>query len=91
MMKFAKLLCWVLSGLILVAGLAHAQDANKQNRDIKPGAPGATAETKRQAEAGARQKLLQDAEKLINSGKAADAYTLLVPEQSNRAGDPDYD
>ncbi|MGA7595029.1 MAG: tetratricopeptide repeat protein [Gallionella sp.] len=82
MMKFSKLPCWALSGLVLAAGLAHAQDANIQNNVIKAGAT---------AEAGARQKLLQDAAKLINSGKAADAYALLAPQQTNLAGDPDYD
>jgi tetratricopeptide (TPR) repeat protein len=82
MMKFSKLPCWVLSGFFLAAGLAHAQDANIQNNVIKVGPT---------AEASARQKLLQDAEKLINSGKAADAYALLSPQQENLAGDPDYD
>jgi len=82
MMKFSRLPCWVLSGLVLAAGLAHAQDASIQNNIIKAGAT---------VEAGARQKLLQDAAKLINSGKAADAYALLAPQQTNLAGDQDYD
>ena len=90
-MKFSKLPCWALSGLVLTVGLAHAQDvivqndANIQNNDTRPGASGTITE------AGARQKLLQDAKQLIDSGKAADAYALLAPQQTNRAGDPDYD
>jgi tetratricopeptide (TPR) repeat protein len=82
MMEFAKFLCWALSGLLLAAGLAHAQDANIQNNVIKAGAT---------SEAGARQKLLQDAAKLIKSGKTEDAYALLAPQQAKLAGDPDYD
>lgn len=91
MMKFAKLPCWALSGLVLAAGVAHAQDAIDQKDNIKAGVAGESAEARRQAEAGARQKLLQDADKLIKSGNAVDAYALLVPEQSKRAGDPDFD
>lgn len=78
MMNFAKLSCWILS-VMLVAGVAHARDMVNQNA-------GGTAES-----ASARQSLLRDAEQLIKSGKAADAYALLEPEQSRRAGDPDYD
>jgi len=85
MMRFAKLPCWALSGLVLAAGVAHAQDAINQNDNTKAGVAGASTE------AGARQKLLQDADKLIKSGKAAEAYALLSPEQSRRAGDPDFD
>ncbi|MEO6974330.1 MAG: tetratricopeptide repeat protein [Gallionella sp.] len=81
-MRFSKLPCWVLSGLVFASGLAHAQDAKIQNNVIQAGAT---------ADASARQKLLRDAEKLINSGKAAGAYALLSPQQANLAGDPDYD
>ncbi len=81
-MDFTRFPCWVLSGLVLAAGVAHAQDANIQRNNTKPGAA---------AETSARQKLLQDAARLINSGKAADAYALLAPQQANLAGDPDYD
>ena len=81
-MDFSRLPCWALSGLVLAAGIAHAQDAVIQRNDTKPG----TA-----TEASARQNLLQNAERLIKSGKAADAYALLAPQQANLAGDPDYD
>lgn len=81
-----KLSCCALSGLLLIVGVAHAQDAVSQSDSIK-----ASAEAGRQAEAASRQKLLQDADKLIKSGMAAEAYALLEPEQSIRAGDPDYD
>ena len=91
MMRFAKLPCWALSGLVLAAGTAHAQDAINQNDNIKIAASAVPVEAKQQAESSERQKLLQDAANLIKSGKAADAYALLVPEQSKRAGDPDYD
>ncbi len=90
-MKFSRLPCWALYGLVLAAGLVHAQDvivqndAGIQNNDTRPSASGATSD------ADARQKLLQDAKNLIDSGKAADAYALLAPQQADRAGDPDYD
>lgn len=82
-MKFSKLPLVALTGLALVAGVAHAEKAINQNDNPRAGASADTA--------GARQKLLQDADKLIKSGKAAEAYALLAPEQSRRAGDPDYD
>ena len=90
-MNFAKLTCWALSGLVLATGAAHAQDAINQKDNLVAAAPAAAAEAKRQAEASERQKLLQDAANLIKSGKAAEAYALLSPDQSKRAGDPDYD
>lgn len=43
------------------------------------------------ADMAARNKLLQSADALIKSGKPAEAYALLVPHQSERAGDPGYD
>ena len=82
-MKFSKLPLVALSGLMLAAGLASAADTTNQNDNITAGAAGESA--------GARQKLLQDADRLIKSGKADEAYALLAPEQSRRAGDPDYD
>jgi tetratricopeptide (TPR) repeat protein len=82
MLDFSRFPCWALSGLVLAAGIAHAQDATIQRNDTRPG----TA-----AEASARQSLLQNAEMLIKSGRAADAYALLAPQQANLAGDPDYD
>jgi tetratricopeptide (TPR) repeat protein len=81
-MRIAKFPCWTLSSLLLAAGWAHAQDAIIQHNDTRPGAAAGTS---------ARQKLLQDAENLIKSGKSADAYALLAPQQANLAGDPDYD
>jgi len=35
--------------------------------------------------------VVRRADTLLNGGKAAEAYTLLVPYQSDRAGDPDFD
>ena len=82
-MKFSKLPLVALSGLMLAAGLASAADTTNQNDNITAGAAGEFV--------GARQKLLQDADRLIKSGKVDEAYALLAPEQSRRAGDPDYD
>ncbi|MDO8989384.1 MAG: surface lipoprotein assembly modifier [Sideroxyarcus sp.] len=84
-MKFAKLPCLILSGLLLMAGVAHARDIVAPSDNVK-----ASTET-RKTESASRQKLLQDAGNLIKSGKAEEAYALLEPEQSNRAGDPEYD
>ena len=81
-MNFSKLPLVALSGLMLAAGVAHAADTTTQNDSVKAGAAGEPA---------ARQKLLHDADQLIKSGKAEEAYALLAPEQSKRAGDPDYD
>lgn len=39
----------------------------------------------------AQDALTTQADKLMKSGKAKEAYTLLIPHQSERAGDPDYD
>jgi outer membrane protein len=91
LMKFARLPVWVLSGLMLAAGVAHAQDVVGQNDKTRTGTPAKPAAASRQTEAEARQKLLLDAANLIKSGKSAEAYALLAPEESRRAGDPDYD
>ena len=82
-MKFSKLPLVALSGLMLAAGVAHAEVVTNQNDSSKAGVAGESA--------GTRQKLLQDADRLIKAGKADEAYALLEPEQSRRAGDPDYD
>lgn len=82
-MKFVKLPCLVLSGMVLSVGAVHAENAVNQSGTVKPVAAVESPAV--------RQKLLQDADKLIKVGKAADAYALLEPEQSRRAGDPDYD
>lgn len=39
----------------------------------------------------AEDDLVKQARNLLGSGKAKEAYTLLLPHQSERAGDPDYD
>lgn len=82
-MKFSKLPLVALSGLMLAAGVVHAEVATSQSDSSKAGVAGESA--------GTRQKLLQDADRLIKAGKADEAYALLEPEQSRRAGDPDYD
>ena len=51
----------------------------------------AEAKAKQEAEMAAREKLLQGADALIKAGKPGEAYALLAPYQSERAGDPDYD
>jgi tetratricopeptide (TPR) repeat protein len=35
--------------------------------------------------------IVKQADKLLKGGKAQEAYTLLIPHQSDRAGDPDFD
>ena len=88
-MNFAKLPYLALSGLVLASGMAQAQDAANQNDRIRIAAATGATDAKQQADE--RQKLLQDAANLIKDGKSAEAYTLLAPQQSERAGDPDYD
>ena len=46
-MKFAKLPCWTLSGLVLAAGVAHAAEVNNPNDSIKAGASVESADAKR--------------------------------------------
>jgi outer membrane protein len=90
-MRFAKFPCWALSGLALAAGVAHAQETTRQDNRARTHVSGKSAEAAREADAAVRQKLLQDAANLIKSGKSAEAYALLAPEEDKRAGDPDYD
>lgn len=79
--------CCILSGLVLVAGYSRAQDAVAPKDAVKE----PTAEAGLQADDPVRLKLLRDAGEFIRSGKAAEAYELLEPEQAKRAGDPEYD
>jgi tetratricopeptide (TPR) repeat protein len=92
MMEFAKLPCWVLSGLVLMAGAAQAQEViNQSDGSAAKSSAEKTGSPAKPEDIAAREKLLKDAERLIKSGKAAEAYALLAPQQSERAGDPGYD
>lgn len=88
-MRFAIFPWWALSGLVLVAGVAHAQQTTNQDNRTRANVAGNAAAAK--ADADVRQQLLQDAANLIKSGKSAEAYALLAPQEPKRAGDPDYD
>lgn len=68
----------VFFGLMLVASSVCAQQ--EEGARVK-------AETKKQAKAEPREKLLRDAEELIEKGKPADAYTLLESLKPERSGE----
>lgn len=78
--------------LMLASGGAHAQQAQRDAADRAQSEQGGQLdEAKKKAAEGDAQKTLHDADELIRNGKPAEAYALLVPYQSERAGDPDYD
>jgi hypothetical protein len=56
-----------------------------------PGKPVAIEKSVTQNAAGAFEKLLTEAEALINSGKSAEAYKLLEPLDFERSGNPRFD
>ncbi len=93
-MKFAQPAVLMFSGLMLASSVAYAQNADNQNA-VNPEASAAQAtreaEGKKQADNGAREKLLRDADALIKSGKPADAYTLLEPLEFERSGEVRFD
>jgi tetratricopeptide (TPR) repeat protein len=82
---------------MLTVGLAQAQEVIDQSNGskiesvVKTPISATKKPVKPVAEIATREKLLQDAGRLIKSGKATEAYALLAPQQSERAGDPDYD
>jgi len=76
---------WLLSGLLMAAGTAHAQ---APGRDTRQPADLAARESD---SAKAYEKLLQDADELIKNGKPAEAYTLLEPLELDHAGEVRFD
>lgn len=73
----------------------HELRIAQETRALTQTAASAEAETearaKRDAQLAARQKLLTAASAHIKSGRTAEAYALLAPNQSELAGDADYD
>jgi tetratricopeptide (TPR) repeat protein len=76
------LICLLLS----VAGL-YALGTTAAHAQATPRLKNASQES----QDGARKNILIDADVLIKGGKAAAAYDLLKPHQSERAGEPAYD
>jgi tetratricopeptide (TPR) repeat protein len=80
-MSFTKLAVPVLTGLMLVSSSVYAQKIN----------PPVMSKAEQPVENSAYEKLLRDAEALIKSGKAAEAYTLLEPLEFDHAGEVKFD
>lgn len=85
-MEFNRVWCSLLAGV--VAGALSVDVAFAQSEQ-QPAAQSVKAQ--HAADMAAREKLLRAAAALMKSGKPAEAYALLAPHQSERAGDPDYD
>ena len=84
-----KTATWILSGLLMAACGAFAQEAGQTTRQRAELAVHKT--TDNPAGIGAYEKLLQDADKLIKSGKSDEAYSLLFPFEFEHAGDERFD
>jgi outer membrane protein len=80
-MSFIKLVVPVLTGLILVSNSVYAQKIN----------PPVMSKSEQPVTNSAYEKLLNDADALIKSGKAAAAYALLAPLEFDHAGEVRFD
>lgn len=74
---------------IEVAQVRATQEAQERAKAIAAAAKDENA--RREARIAAQQKLLANASALIKAGKPAEAYGLLLPYQSEQAGDVNYD
>jgi tetratricopeptide (TPR) repeat protein len=84
-MKIALSAGWLLPGLMLAASGAYAQQAvQNQPQRVDPA-------IQKQAEINANEKLLGDAEALMNAGKPELAYKLLEPFEFEHAGEVRFD
>lgn len=93
-MKFAQPAVLLFSGLISASSGAYAQQAGNQNAgNPEASAAQAARETggKQQADSGAREKTLRDADALIKGGNSAEAYNLLEPFEFERSGEVRFD
>jgi tetratricopeptide (TPR) repeat protein len=84
-MKIAISACWLLSGLMLAASGAYAQDTG-QNQPQR-----AEPTIQKPVEIDAYEKLLGKAETLMKAGKPELAYKLLEPFEFNHAGEVRFD
>jgi hypothetical protein len=80
-----KPVLWLLSGLLMTAGTAHAQ---AHGRDTRQPADLSAHEA---GDAKAYEKLLQDAARLVKNGNPAEAYALLEPLEFDHAGEVRFD
>lgn len=82
-MNFVKPATWILLGLLAVTSRTYAQEVSQSA--AQRGEPTA------QFPGDSYEKLLRDADSLIMSGKAADAYTLLEPFEFDHSGEVRFD
>ncbi len=90
-MKHVKAACFamVLLSDLATLGISHAETI--------PSSQGAGSQQSEQQmeqarrNAAAREKLLSDAEALMNAGRSADAYALLQPSEFERSGEKRFD
>lgn len=86
--RLAKPMPWLLSGLLMAAGV-HAQEAAQKTplpAELPPHRSGANA-----AGIEAYERVLQNAERLIKSGKPDEAYSLLEPLEFEHSGEERFD
>jgi len=84
-MRFSNAACWLLSGFMLAASGAYAQDMAKDRRQL------AGPKIQKPVKADANEKLLEDAEALMKAGKPDLAYKLLEPFEFERSGEVRFD
>ncbi len=82
-MKIAVSAGWLLSGLMLAASGACAQEAGQSQRD--------EPSIQKPVQIDVKEKLLDDAEALMKAGKPDLAYKLLEPFEFDRAGEVRFD
>lgn len=93
-MKLTRPAGLMFSGLMLASSGVYAQKADSQDAS-NPAASAAQlkleAEARKKADSDAREKILFDADALIKSGKADEAYSLLEPFEFQRSGEVRFD
>lgn len=96
MMEFRWFTIYSLSFLILsdAAAQSFMQDEAKDSQTVtvlSQLAPPTKSGTTRDGNVAAINEILVKSTELIKNGRAAEAYSLLLPYQSDMAGNPDYD
>lgn len=84
-MNPSKFSTWILYSLLTAASGAYAQETGQKMRQR------AEPVVQNQAEADPFEKLLREADALINSGRSGDAYALLEPLEFDHSGEVRFD
>lgn len=89
-MRFALSAAWVFFGSLLAAGAVYAQETGALDTGQKV-RQRADPEIQKPLGVEAYERLLRDADVLVKSGKAADAYKLLEPLEFEHSGETRFD